>query len=65
MSHSVDIAFMPLDYVTVTLFALKYHGRINQVVIKPNVIMYEVEYADDKGDLQMRIFNGDELQVRA
>ena len=62
--HTITLSFMPLQYVTVTLFDLKYHGRVNLVSIKPNEILYEVEYADDKGDLVIRMFRFDELEAK-
>jgi hypothetical protein len=62
--HAITLAFAPLDYVTVTLFDLKYHGRVNQCLVKATEFLYEVEYADDKGDLQIRCFRYDELVRR-
>jgi hypothetical protein len=62
--NTFTLAFAPLDYVTVTLFDLKYHGRVNQCFIKPTEFLYEVEYADDKGDLVLRTFRADELALR-
>lgn len=62
--HEVILAFAPLDYVTVTVFDLKYHGRVNQVLVKATEFLYEVEYADDKGDLVIRTFRDDELEIR-
>lgn len=62
--YSVVLAFAPLEYVTVTLFDLKYHGRVNCCIVKQCEFRYEVEFADDKGDLQVRTFNFDELEER-
>lgn len=64
-SHAITLAFSPLEYVTVTLFGLKYHGRVNQCIVKATEFLYEVEYADDKGDLVIRTFRDDELSERA
>lgn len=64
-SRVITLAFSPLDYVTVSLFDLKYHGRVNQCLVKATEFLYEVEYADDKGDLVIRTFRDDELSERA
>jgi hypothetical protein len=64
LRHSVRLDFMPLDYVTVTLHDLKYRGRVINCIVKPNELAYEVEFADDKGDLTIRTFRADELELR-
>ena len=63
-AHNVTLSFQPLEYVTVTLFDLKYHGRVTQIIVKQCEFLYEVEYADDKGDLVIRTFRDDELKER-
>ena len=48
----------------IVAFGLGYPGRVTQCVLRPNGrIVYEVEYAVD-GELRVREFNGDELEVR-
>jgi hypothetical protein len=64
MKKSVELDFMPLAYVIITLHDLKYRGRVVNVIVKPNEIAYEVEYADDKGDLTIRTFRADELAAK-
>lgn len=62
--HPITLAFAPLEYVTVKLFDLKYHGRVNECIVKAAEVLYNVEYADDKGDLVIRTFRADELAGR-
>ena len=63
-AKTVSVAFAPLDYVKVILHDLNYRGRVTAVIVKPNEAVYDVAFADDKGDLQVRTFRADELEAR-
>lgn len=65
MTDTIAVAFTPLQYVRVTLHELNYRGRVIAVIVKPADVLYEVEFADDKGDLQVRCFRADEIEARA
>lgn len=60
----MQFKFAPLQFVCVTLFDLKYRGRISRCILDDGGIRYSVEYADDKGDLQVREFYEDELEAK-
>lgn len=56
-------AYRPGNRVRVTLFDLKYNGRIMEVTFGFETVTYLVRYADDKGDLCTASFREDEIEV--
>lgn len=59
----VDFKFQPNDYVFVTLFNLKYMGRVDSCIYEVVGVLYDVRYADDSGELKFGKFSADELQI--
>lgn len=55
--------FTPGDFVCVTLFGLKYAGRVMEVHFTPGGATCLVRYADDKGDLCTGSFCMDEIEA--
>lgn len=60
---TIELAFAPRDYVLIKLHGLNYKGRVYRCFVHDLDITYEVEFADDKGDLQIRTFRSDELEA--
>lgn len=54
--------FAPHDYVTVTLFGIGYKGRVQRCILDDGVSKYDVQYADDRGELKRGEFYADELK---
>ncbi len=55
--------FEPLDYVKVKLHGLDYRGRVLCVLNNGVRNSYDVQFADDKGDLRTMAFLEDELDT--
>jgi hypothetical protein len=67
--HYIAFAYIPSDYVTITLFDIRYKGRVVRVISESkdsyngNGILYDVQYADDRGELKRGEFAEDELEA--
>lgn len=61
MKVTVSFDFAPGEYVIVVLLDLKYNGRVQRVMADGKHRTYEVQYADDRGDLKTGWFEADEL----
>lgn len=57
----VAFYFEPRDYVTITLLDLKYKGRVLSCIYRGTLAIYEVQYANDAGELKTGEFDADEL----
>lgn len=54
--------FFPMEFVKINVFDLRYHGRVLRCIWDgPGSLIYQVQYVDDKGDLQSNEFFEDEL----
>lgn len=62
--ETFEVAFRPLQYVTVAVHGLNYRGRITRVIFDygPKVI-YGVEYTNDAGEFNTREFYEEELEA--
>lgn len=63
---TVELAFAPGDYVTVTVLGVNYRGRVTDVTIKrgPDHV-YSINFVDDAAKLQNLTFWADELTLTA
>lgn len=64
----VSLEFAPRDYVTITMLGVNYPGRVNRVFVDdpqglPSELLYEVQFVDDRAELKMLTFRGDELKL--
>jgi len=55
--------FSPKQHVIVTLFGLRYRGRVVRNILEPSgEWLYDVQYSNDTGDLKRSEFLEDELE---
>lgn len=54
--------FQPQDFVIITLFDIKYQGRVARCIYEIGGWLYDIQYVDDRGDFKRGEFSGDELR---
>jgi len=62
----IDFHFQPEQKVKIVAFNLNYNGRVQRCIFDGGLHeIYLVEYVDDKGDIQVREFLSDELEIKS
>ena len=57
------MTFIPRQFVTVTLFGLNYKGRVIRCILEHGGgWLFDVQYADDRGELRRGEFTACELE---
>lgn len=63
---TVELPFAPGDYVTITVLGVNYRGRVIDAAVKMGgVLLYDVNFVNDRAELGCKSFWADELTLTA